>query len=81
MLMSKQSAYFRIPELSESHDPKDLKKSIDGIRGVISVSVNSSTNKVAVDYDSTGTSCHGIKERIEKAGYSAQLIANEDHTM
>jgi copper chaperone CopZ len=79
--MSKQSAYFRIPDLSGDHGSKDIKQSIDSIRGVISVSVNASTNKVAVDYDSTGTSCDSIKNVIEKAGYTAQLIANQDNTM
>ena len=79
--MSKQSAYFRVPDLSGNHDSKDIKSTIDSIRGVISVSVNASTNKVAVDYDSTGTSCDSIKNTIEKVGYTAQLIANQDNAM
>ena len=79
--MSKQSAYFRVPDLSGDHGSKDIKKKIDSIPGVISVSVNASTNKVAVDYDSTGTSYGSIKDEIEKAGYTAQLLANQDHIM
>lgn len=79
--VSKQSAYFRVPDLGGDHGSKEIKKSLDAIRGVISVSVNASTNKVAVDYDSTGTSCDSIKGEIKKAGYTAQLLANEDHTM
>lgn len=81
MKMSKQSAYFRIPGLSESHDPKNLKKTIDSIHGVIGVSVNASTNKVSVDYDSTGTSCDEIKSEMERNGFSAQLLKNQDLTM
>lgn len=79
--MSKQSAFFRVPDLGGSHGSKDIKKSIDGIRGVISVSVNASTNKVAVDYDSTGTTCDEIKSEIEKSGFTAQLLKNQDFTM
>jgi copper chaperone CopZ len=79
--MSKQSAYFRVPDLSQSHDPKELKKAVDSIRGVISVSVNASTNKVSVDYDSTGTTCDAIKSTIEKSGFEAQLLKNQDLTM
>lgn len=79
--VSKQSAYFRVPDLSGDHGSKDLKEKISKIPGIISVSVNSSTNKVAVDYDSTGTSCGVIKEKIEESGYTAQLIANKDFVM
>lgn len=79
--MSKQSAYFRVPDISGNHGSKDIKENLDGIPGIISVSVNASTNKVAVDYDSTGTSCDCIKDTIEKAGYTAQLLANQDHVM
>ncbi|HEX2937762.1 MAG TPA: heavy-metal-associated domain-containing protein [Ruminiclostridium sp.] len=79
--MSKQSAYFRVPELTGNHGEKELKRAVGAIPGVISVSVNTSTNKAAVDYDSTGTSAEKIKEEIEKSGYTAQLIAREDHTM
>lgn len=79
--MSKQSAYFRVPDMADDHGSKIIKEDIDSIRGVISVSVNASTNKVSVDYDSTGTSCEQIKNQIEKSGFTAQLIANQDHIM
>ncbi|MDR3645679.1 MAG: heavy-metal-associated domain-containing protein [Clostridia bacterium] len=79
--VSKQSAYFRVPDLSGSHDVKAVKQSVDGIPGVISVSINAGTNKVAVDYDSTGTNCDEIREEIEKTGHLAQLLMNQDHTM
>lgn len=80
--MSKQSAYFNIPDgLNGNHSKDEIKSSVASIRGVISVSVNASANKVAVDYDSTGTSCDAIKDKIEKTGYSAQIINNENHIM
>lgn len=79
--MSKQSAYFRLPHMVGDHDSKIVKSEISAIPGVISVSANVSSCKLSVDYDSTGTSCEKIKDKIEKSGYEAQLIANQDHTM
>lgn len=78
--MSKQSAYYRVPDIDDK-DSKRLKQVIDGLHGVISVSINVSSDKVAVDYDSTGTNCDVIKNEIEGSGYDVQLIANEDHIM
>ena len=80
VVLSKQSAYFRIPGLTEA-DAGQIKRSLDSIRGVFSVSVNTSTRKVAVDYDSTGTDAERIRAKFEKSGYEAQLIANQDFTM
>lgn len=79
--MSKQSAYFRVPDLGGDRGGQKLKKDIDSIPGVISVSVTAQSNKVAVDYDSTGTNSKQIKEKIEDSGFEAQLIADVDHTM
>ena len=79
--MSKQSAYFRVKDLSGSHDIKNIKQNIARIPGVMSVSVNASTDKVAVDYDSTGTNCDEIKGKIEISGFEAQLLDHQDHTM
>lgn len=79
--MSKQSAYFRVPDLGGDRGGKTLKKNLDSIPGVISVSVTTQSNKVAVDYDSTGTNSEKIKEQIEDSGFEVQLIADVDHTM
>lgn len=49
--MSKESAYFKLNDLSRKHDTKDLKQELDTFRGVISVSVNTENNLLAVDYD------------------------------
>jgi copper chaperone CopZ len=79
--MSKQSAYFRVPNLGGEHGSKTIKHNLDGIHGVISVSVNLTSNKVAVDFDSTGTNCEKLKEEIEKSGFETQLIAEQEHIM
>lgn len=79
--MSKQSAYFRVPDLGGDRGGHKLKKDLDSIPGVISVSVTTQTNKVAVDYDSTGTNSQKIKKQIQDSGFEAQLIADVEHTM
>ena len=81
MYLSKHSAYFRIPNLGGDHGSKTIKQNLDSIHGVISVSVNLTSNKVAVDYDSTGTNSEKLKEEIQKSGFEAQLIADDNHVM
>jgi copper chaperone CopZ len=60
---------------------KEVKKGIDKLHGVISVSVNSEEKKVAVDFDNTGTNGEEIKNRIEGLGYNATTIKQEEHVM
>ena len=50
-----------------------MKKELDKIPGVLSVSVSVDEGTVTVDYDSTGTSLKQIKEGIIEAGYEVEL--------
>ena len=52
--MSKVSIYFTLGNVDGKHDVKDIKKTLDTLPGVESVSVNAETGSVAVDYDTTG---------------------------
>lgn len=79
--MSKQSAYFIIPNISNKHEVKDIKNGIAKIRGVTSVSVNTETDSVSVDYDSTGTNAENITKYLQKLGFDAHLTENENHVM
>lgn len=79
--MSKQSAYFRVPGLNSKHEIKKIKQVLDEIPGVFSVSANVSENKVAVDYDSSGTDTHVIEKHFKSIGVNAELLRNEEHTM
>ena len=81
MKVSKQSIYFKVDEMTQASDSKKIKKGIDLIRGVISVSINYDTKNVAVDYDSTGTNGEEINNEIRKLGYIPQIIKHEDHIM
>lgn len=79
--MPKESVYYIIPEMSQSHDPKEIKKGISRIDGVISVSVNPKDQKVAVDFDNSGTDDDEITEQIKALGYSPKMISQQEHIM
>ena len=81
IILSKQSVYFNVEEMTQPSDTKKIKKGVDLIHGVISVSVNYETKNVAVDFDSTGTNSKQILHEIEKMGYFPQLINQVDHIM
>lgn len=79
--MSKQSAYFKVPGLNGAHQIKEIKRSLDQIPGVISVSANDREDQIAVDYDSTGTDHSAIEQHLRKIGFNAELIDNQNHIM
>lgn len=81
MIVSKQSAYFKVPRLDGNHQIKKIKQGLDEIPGVLSVSANDQKDQVAVDYDSSGTNVSAIERHLRNMGVDAQLISNRDHTM
>ncbi len=68
--MTKKSAYFTLSGINGTHDVEALKHEIDMLPGVTSVSVNSRSDFVAVDFDTTGVRLDQIKKQIEKLGYT-----------
>ena len=79
--MSKASAYFTVTDVNGKHDVKQLKRELDTLQGVISVSVNDKLETIAVDYDSTGTSKHRIQKKIETLGFEIVESRLENHIM
>lgn len=79
--MSKQSAYFNLSEINGKHSLKKLKKELDTLKGVSSIIVNVETNKLVVDYDSTGVSFDKIEKQINNMGYEIVSSKNEDYIM
>jgi Copper chaperone len=79
--MAKKSIYFELPDLGVKHDMKVLKKGIDAIHGVVSVSVNTHDKKVAIDYDSTGTDGEKITEKIKELGFTPHITDTQEHIM
>lgn len=72
IVMSHKSAYFQLNNVGGLHNIKEIKRELDKLDGVTSVSVNASKNMVAVDYDNTGVQFSQISGSLEKLGYSAQ---------
>lgn len=79
--MSKESAYFRVENLKSKQDIKNIKKQLDDIKGVISVSINLDDSRLAVDYDNTAVMQSNIEDRLIRLGYEAKNDGQEVHTM
>lgn len=73
--MSKASIYFTLGGIDGKHGVKKIKQGLDMLPGVLSVSVNDSSCRVAVDYDTTGVQSDGIGKELQKMGYE---ILNSD---
>lgn len=79
--MSKASLYFSVTDIDGNHGKKELKRELDTLRGVISVSVNDEAESIAVDYDTTGVKQEQIKSKIKDLGYEITQMRFEDHIM
>ena len=79
--MSKASAYFILENVNTKHDIKEIKRELDAIPGVISVSAAQGEQKIAVDYDTTGTNQQALQKRLCKLGYQVQDSLMEEHIM
>lgn len=78
--MPLENAYFIIENVDDKHDLKDVKRSLDQLHGVSSVSVDLATHLVAIDYDSSGASYDKIENRLNKIGYQIAADASDIHT-
>ena len=79
--MSKASVYFTADNLTGKLDVKEIKRELDAFRGVISVSANNETGRVAVDFDTTGVNKEEIEKKLQKLGYSISDSKFENHIM
>jgi len=79
--MSKASAYFIVNEINGKKDIKRIKSDLDKLRGVISVSMNTMRNSVAVDFDTTGIRKHQLFDELDKMGYDVSESRYEVHIM
>ncbi len=79
--MSKASVYYNLGDINGKHGVKAIKQELDALPGVISVSVNGSTNRVAVDFDTSGVQSDRIGKQLEKMGYKILDTKTEDHIM
>lgn len=79
--MSKASVYFTLGHVDGKHDVKKLKKELDTLPGVLSVSVSDGSNRVAVDFDTTGVQSDRISNQLEKMGYEVLDSSLDNHVM
>ena len=79
--MSKASIYFDLENAGSKHDIKEIKKQLDKIPGVFSVSVGNECGQVAVDFDTTGTNPNQIRNRFKDMGYEISSEHFEEHIM
>ena len=66
--MAHVSTYFSLENAADFHDETRLKRELDALPGVTSVSV-SDRGCVAVDYDTTGVRQEQIRQRVQELGY------------
>lgn len=66
--MAHLSTYFSLEDAQDRHDAKLLKRELDTLPGVTSVSI-SDTGCLAVDYDSTGVRQEQIRQKVLDLGY------------
>ena len=68
--MAHLSTYFSLEHPASSHDAKELKRELDTLPGVTSVSV--SGGRLAVDYDPTGVRREDIQQKVQSLGFGIQ---------
>ena len=64
------STYFSLEHPASSHDAKELKRELDTLPGVTSVSV--SGTRLAVDYDPSGVRREDIQQKVQSLGFGIQ---------
>ncbi|MGX8710013.1 MAG: heavy-metal-associated domain-containing protein [bacterium] len=79
--MAKASAYFDIENMAGQRDVRTIQKELDTLQGVLSVSANTRTGRVAVDYDTTGVEQGRIADTLRRLGYQIRAEKNKDHVM
>ena len=66
--MSQLSTYFSLDDVHGKHDVNQLKRELDTLPGVTSVSI-SENGCLAVDYDSTGIRQEEIRQKKRECKY------------
>ena len=69
MNMAQKSLYVEVDKAVGLHDTKLLKRALDSMPGVTSVSIDEQHNNIAVDYDDTGVSSAQIQQKLQLLGY------------
>lgn len=65
-----ETAVFRVEELSGERTARALKRALDTLPGVTSVSISRADECVTIDFDSTGVSRQKIKNKLLDLGFA-----------
>lgn len=79
--MPKESVYYKVDSVNDKHGIKHIKRELNTLAGVSSVSISNTGDMVAVDFDNTGTSQKQIESKLTKLGYEISLDYGEKHLM
>lgn len=71
--MAEASVSFTLRSPAGKHDVKKIKRTLDELPGVRSVSVGDGSKHVCVDFDATGVQTSRIRKQLEKAGYDIDI--------
>lgn len=77
--MSHHSAHIRVPQLFENRASTHIKSELTKINGIKNVDVNSSVNRVLVEFNSDSVDCNTIMSTIDSFGYNCELISQHNH--
>ena len=66
--MPRANASFTVGGISGKHDVKEIKRELDTLPGVLSVTV-SNDSRVSVDFDTTGVQTGRIEKQLTDMGY------------
>ena len=79
--MPKASIYFTLGKIDDKHDSKAIKRELDTLPGVISVSVNDSSHRVTVDFDTSRVKSGRIVKQVETMGYPIMDSKIDNHIL
>lgn len=79
--MSKASVYFTLGGSCNKQDAKAIKRELDALPGVRSVSISGSVDRVAVDFDTSGIRPERIQKRLEDMGCQVLNSEPDKHIM
>ena len=66
--MTRANACFTVGGISGKHNVKEIKRELDTLPGVLSVTV-SNDSRVSVDFDTTGVQTGRIEKQLTDMGY------------
>lgn len=75
--MPHSSVYFSVRDLGNEHRSKAVKRELDALPGVTSVSVSQSDRCIAVDYDPAGVDRDRLYRRLTELGFKVDRVRDQ----